>query len=101
MPELFAKWEAAMKDFRSVGIGQDIMGTIFVWGEGGFTNTDDDQSNQKNGIKRDDNQLHWDYKAQHIGMLKSEDGQTLVWRREFGSMPKVQSKKNSAGSKRV
>lgn len=47
MPELFAKWEAAMKDFRSVGIGQDIMGTIFVWGEGGFTNTDDDQSNQK------------------------------------------------------
>ena len=47
MPELFAKWEAAMKDFRSVGIGQDIMGTIFVWGEGGFTNTDDDQSNQR------------------------------------------------------
>ena len=47
VPELFAKWEAAMKDFRSVGIGQDIMGTIFVWGEGGFTNTVDDQSNQK------------------------------------------------------
>ena len=36
VPELFAKWEAAMKGFRSVGIGQDIMGTIFVWGGGWF-----------------------------------------------------------------
>ena len=49
VPELFAKWEAAMKDFRDMlGIGQDMLGTFFFGGgEGGFTNTDDDQSNPK------------------------------------------------------
>eukprot|EP00435_Cladocopium_sp_Y103_P050342 s737_g15.t1 len=28
VPDLFAKWEAAMKDFRSGGIGQETDGVI-------------------------------------------------------------------------
>lgn len=81
------------------GIGQDMLGTIFLGGGWFHQHGWWSIQPQKNGIKRDENQLHWDYKAQYIGMLKSEDGQTLVWRREFGPMPKVQFKKNSAGSK--
>ena len=78
MPELFAKWEAAMKDFRSVGIGQDMLGTIFFGGRVVSPTRMMINPTKENAIKRDENQLHWDYKAQHIGMLKSEDGQTLI-----------------------